>query len=62
MRGAGRMDHQRFYISYIGQQRKYLKLIDKALGSSITLDFKGKDRARTLREIFLIKSMVGIIR
>ena len=64
MRGAGRMNHQRFAVTHIGQMAEEFQCLDEsaALGSR-TFDVKAEYRARTARtaaQQFLCQCVTGV--
>ena len=53
------MDDQRFHICYVSEQREQLQVIDEVFCFlCISLDLEGEDRTASVREIFLIKSLL----
>ena len=57
--GGRRVDDQRFHICYVSEQREQLQVIDEVFCFlCISLDFEGEDRTASVREIFLIKSLL----
>ena len=56
------MDNKALYIRNICKQREYLQLVDKLVSLFLTaLDIEGKYRCTAVREVLLIKCVVGMV-
>ena len=60
--GRCRVDNQRFHIGYVGEQREYFEIVDKAVSFGFAaVDFEGKYRTGAVGEVAFVKRMVGVV-
>ena len=57
------MDHQRLHVRNIGEKRENLQIVDELVRLCLSaLDIKGEDGAAAIREVFLVKRVLRMIR